>query len=114
MGWGLSPIALFTGQHQQLRVRGERLAHGILKFTACLDLLLDFLDPFLGDALGASFPTGHETSDHAAWPLPGARAGGLPTAGVIVVSRFAIPKTELSVLAKDDSREPNEQTNPHA
>ena len=82
MGLGLSPIALFTGQHQQLRVRGERLAH--------------------------------ETSDHAAWPLPGARAGGLPTAGVIAVSRFAIPKTELSVLAKDDSREPNEQTNPHA
>src|SRR6266513_1780068 len=53
-------MALFTRQYQQSRVSGEHLAHGILKFTAGIDLLLDFLDPFFGDALGVSFSAGHE------------------------------------------------------
>jgi len=51
-------MALFPSQDQELRVSGEHLAHSILKFTARINLLLDFLDPFFEDALGASFPTG--------------------------------------------------------
>jgi|GEM_PF-5336961 hypothetical protein len=53
-------MTLFTGQHQQLRVGREHFAHGILKFAARIDLLLNFLDPFFGDALGVPFPAGHE------------------------------------------------------
>jgi len=77
-------MTLFTSQYQQLRVSGEHLAHGILKFTACIDLFLDFLDPFFGDALGASFSAGHEDQ------RPGRMAfafrtvtRGLPTAGMV-------------------------------
>src|SRR2546421_12619419 len=77
-------MALFTRQYQQSRVSGEHLAHGILKFTAGNDLLLDFLDPFFGDALGVSFSAGHEDQ------RPGRMAfafrtvaRGLPTAGIV-------------------------------
>ena len=84
VGWGLSSMTLFTGQDQQLRVSSEHLAHGILKFTAGIDLLLDFLDPFFGDALGVSFSAGHEDQ------RPGRMAfafrtvaRGFPTAGVV-------------------------------
>lgn len=63
-------MALFTGQDQQLRVSGEYLAHSILKFTARIDLLLDFRDPLFGDALSVSLSAAMKTSDHAAWPLP--------------------------------------------
>ena len=53
-------MTLFTGQRQQLRVRGQHFTHGILKFTTCIDLFLDFRNPFFGDALGVSFSAGHE------------------------------------------------------
>ena len=77
-------MALFTRQYQQSRVSGEHLAHGILKFTAGIDLLLDFLDQLFGDALGVSLSAGHEDQ------RPGRMAfafrtvaRGLPTAGVV-------------------------------
>jgi hypothetical protein len=67
-----------------LRVRSEHLAHGILKFAACIDLLLDFLDPFLGDALCVSFPAGHEHQRPCFMTFAlDTVAGGLPTAGVV-------------------------------
>ena len=53
-------MTLFTCQYQQLRVGSEHFAHGILKFTAGIDPLLHFLDPFFGDALDVLFPAGHE------------------------------------------------------
>jgi len=53
-------MTLFTGEHQQLRVGSEHLAHGILKFTAGIDLFLDFREPFFRDALGMPFSIGHE------------------------------------------------------
>ena len=77
-------MALFAGQDQQLRVGGEHFADSILKFTACIDLLLDILDPFFGNALGVSFSAGHEDQ------RPGRMAfafrtvaRGLPTAGIV-------------------------------
>ena len=60
------------------------MADRILKFTAGLDLLLDFLDPLFGDALSVSFPADHEHQ------RPGRMAfafrtvaRGLPAAGVV-------------------------------
>jgi hypothetical protein len=77
-------MALFTRQYQQPRVSGEHLAHGILKFTACIDLLLDFLDPFFGDALGVSFSAGHEDQRPGRMAFAfGTVARGLSTAGVV-------------------------------
>ncbi len=88
-------MALFTRQYQQSRVSGEHLAHGILKFTAGIDLLLDFLDPFFGDALGVSFSAGHEDQ------RPGRMAfafrtvaRGLPTAGVELTEECKLMLTQ--------------------
>src|SRR6266852_5381128 len=84
VGWGLSSMTLFTGQDQQLRVSSEHLAHGILKFTACIDLLLGFPDPCLGDPLGVSFSAGHENQRAGRMAFAfGTVARGLPTAGVV-------------------------------
>jgi hypothetical protein len=60
VAWSLSPVALFASQDQQLGVGSEHFADGILKLTACLDSLLDFLDPLFGDPLGVSFSVHHE------------------------------------------------------
>src|SRR5713226_3467498 len=77
-------MALFPRQYQQSRVSGEHLAHGILKFTACVDLLLDFLNPFFGDALGMSFSAGHEDQRPGRMAFAfGTVTRGLPTAGVV-------------------------------
>jgi len=76
-------MTLFTGQYQQLRVGREHFAHGILKFTARIDLLLHFLDPFFGDALDVLFPPGHERQGprRVAFVFS-TMASGLPTAGM--------------------------------
>ena len=77
-------MTLFTGQDQQLRVSSEHLAHGILKFTACIDLFLDFLDPCFGDALGVSFSAGHENQRAGGMAFAFRTvARGLPTAGMV-------------------------------
>lgn len=77
-------MTLFTGQHQQLRVGREHFAHRILKFTARIDLLLDFLDPFFGDALGVPFSVGHEHQGPCRMAFAfGTVASGLATAGVV-------------------------------
>ncbi len=84
MGWGLSPLALFAGQDQQLCVGSEHFADGLLKFTACLDSLLDFLDPLFGDALGVSFPSHHEDERPRRMALAFSTvARGFPAAGVV-------------------------------
>ena len=77
-------MALFARQDQQLCVGSEHFADGILKLTACLDSLLDFLDPLFGDVLGVSFSVHHEDQ------RPGRMAfafrtvaRGFPTAGVV-------------------------------
>ena len=77
-------MALFTGQDQQLRVSGEYLAHSILKFTARIDLLLDFRDPHFGDALSVSLSAGHEDQRPRRMALAFRTvARGLPAAGVV-------------------------------
>jgi len=80
----LSPLALFAGQDQQLRVGREHFADGLLKLTAGADSLLDFLDPLLGDALGASFPSRHEDERPGRMALAlSTVTSGFPTAGVV-------------------------------
>ena len=77
-------MPLLTGQHQQLRVGSQHFAHGILKFTARLDLLLNLLDPFFGDALGLSFPAGHKHQGPRRMAFAfDAVASGFATAGVV-------------------------------
>lgn len=77
-------MTLLTGQDQQSCVGREHFAHGILKFTARIDLLLHFLDPFFGDALGVPFSTGHEYQRPCRMPFAfGTVASGLATAGVV-------------------------------
>jgi hypothetical protein len=84
VGWGLSSLTLFTGKRQQLRVGSEHFAHGILKFTAGIDLLLDFREPFFGDALGAPFSIGHEHQRPRLMAFAfGTVASGLATTGVV-------------------------------
>jgi hypothetical protein len=76
-------MSLFTGEHQQLRVGGKHFAHGILKFTAGIDLLLHFLDPFFGDALDVLFPAGHKAERPRCMAfIFRTMASGLPAAGV--------------------------------
>ena len=76
-------MTLFTCQYQQLRVGSEHFAHGILKFTAGIDLLLHFLDPFFGDALDVLFPAGHERQGPCRMAFVfSTMTSGLPTAGV--------------------------------
>jgi len=75
-------MTLFTSQHQQLRVRSEHFAHSILKFATRIDLLLDFLHPLFGDALGVLSSARHERQGprRVAFVLR-AMASGLPTTG---------------------------------
>ena len=76
-------MTLFTSQHQQLRVGREHFAHGILKLTARFDLLLNFLDPFFGDALSVFFPTSHKHQGPGRMAFAFRTvASGLATAGV--------------------------------
>jgi hypothetical protein len=84
VGWGVSSMALFTGQHQQLRIGSEHFTHGVLKFTTRIDLLLDFLYPFFGDALGVPFSIGHEDQGPSLMAFTlGTVASGLATTGVV-------------------------------
>ena len=77
-------MPLFTSQHQQLRVSSKHFAHGILKFTAPLDLLLNLLDPFFGDALGLSLPASHKHQGPSRMAFAfDAVASGLATASVV-------------------------------
>jgi len=77
-------MTLFTRQYQQLRVGSEHFAHGILKFTAGIDLLLDFREPFFGDALSMPFSIGHEHQRPRLMAFAfGTVASGLATAGVV-------------------------------
>jgi hypothetical protein len=70
VAWGHLPFSLLARQDQQLGICGKHLTDRILKLTARSHLLLDFLDPILGDALARSFPPTMKASDQAAWPLP--------------------------------------------
>jgi len=84
VGCSHSPLALFAGQDQQLRVGSEHFADRLLKLAAGLDALLDFLDPLSGDALGVSFSSHHEDQRPRRMALTlSTVARGFPTARVI-------------------------------
>jgi hypothetical protein len=76
--------AVVYGQHQQLRVGREDFPHGILKFTAGIDLLLYFVGLFFGDALGVPLSVDHEHQGPGLMAFAfGTVAGGLATARVV-------------------------------
>src|SRR5580658_1502407 len=62
-GWGTSLPPLFAEQHQQLRIRSEDLAHGVLKPPSRFDALADVVDPLFGNAFDAVFPGRHEREE---------------------------------------------------
>ncbi len=79
-----SPVAfplLLPRQDQQLGVRGQHFADGILKLTPCPHTAAHILDPFLGDVLDLLFPLHHKRQrpDRMAVAF-GAMTGALATA----------------------------------
>jgi hypothetical protein len=95
-------MTLFASEDQELRIGGEHLAHGVLKFTASIDLFLDFFDPLFGDALGVSFSVGHEDQRPGSMTLAfGTVTRGLPTAGVVEDQRTGEEVVGDGVVAEE-------------
>jgi hypothetical protein len=95
-------MTLFASQDQQLRIGGEHLAHGVLKFTAGIDLFLDFFDPLFGDALGVSFSVGHEDQRPSRMTRAfGTVTRGLPTTSVVEDQRTGEMVVGDGVLAEE-------------
>jgi hypothetical protein len=87
VAWGPSSIpflaflALLPGQHQELRVGRQYLAHGILELTPRLHPAPHVLHPFFGNVLDMLFPPDHKGQGPDGMALAlGAMTGGLATA----------------------------------
>ena len=77
----LELLLLLPCQNQELRVRCQHFADGVLKLPPLLDPTPHILDPFLGDVLNPLFPLDHksERPDRMAAVI-GAMTGGLAAA----------------------------------